>query len=195
MSSVTRNIRFVAAALSLIAATTGATAEWKGPFNKHSFPHNFPAGWEADGRQFFVTQCARRDWEFSIRAVINENGTVSPRPGTPRISDKKWHIGKAGTHLREGATYSYGGKEVDCKKHVVFAPENPSDFHWVEASNGEVPAGAVRGFNDNERQVVCRIPWEGGLHPGKLIPSSKACFIGYGDHERALSGYEVLVRK
>jgi hypothetical protein len=41
-------------------------------------------------------------------------------------------------------------------------------------------------------QYVCRAPYQGGIHPGKLLAG--LCGIGYGGAEVALSTFEVLLR-
>lgn len=186
---------------------------WK-KSNKHSFEQTLRAGHEADGRPLFVTQTMhglgnvvgggstprsifdRLDGAY-IGVTIDEDGNVSPDggqiPTTP--NQNLWHIGKAGVHLARGVTYSYGGAEYDSTGHYVFAPPDPERYIWVTASNGAIPKDAVAGWNGSERQVVARMQWAGGVHPGKLIPSSRACFIGYGGREKASQSYEVLVRR
>jgi hypothetical protein len=180
--------------------------------NKHSFNESFPAGREADGRRLFVTQTVhglgnvigggtdlRRLFDLvdgaAVGVTIDDGGNASPYGSPPpRLDDDSlWHIGKAGTHLARGVTYSYGGKEYDSTQHFVFAPPDPQKYSWVAASNGHVPPQAVAGWNRRERQLVARAAWEGGVHPGKLIPGSRACFIGYGGGEKGISSYEVLV--
>lgn len=184
--------------------------------NKQSFDQRFPAGNEAGGRTLFVTQTIHSiantgflsKFGTDVRKVfdklesvyvsitIDDSGNVSSKPGGQVIpEDEGWHLGKAGTHLRDGNAYSYDGKEYNSIEHYVFAPDDPENYEWVPAQNGEYPSGAVVGWNSKERQIVARIAWEGGVHPGKLVVASKTCYIGYGGAERGLQGYEVLRRK
>lgn len=181
-------------ALIILFAPFAFADGWQGMNNKHSFPENFPAGKESDGRSLYITQCDRTDRTVFVGVNIDFDGNLGPAFEAAQSSS--WHIGKAGTHLKDGATYSFGGREYDCKRHIVFAPENPDDFKWVSGANGWIPLrGAIRGFNLDEGQVVCRAPFDGGIHPGKLIPQSGACYFGFGGAERASQTYEVLVAK
>lgn len=173
---------------------------------RHSFCSNFPAGREADGRKLYISQANRAGILLGVIITIVDDGSV--RYG-PLIQSERgtWHIGKAGTHLKEGMTYPYGGKEHDVGRvhipqgnkyeHMVLCLNekglaNRDFFKWVGRRDGSSHPNAVKGFNDVEKQVVCRAKWGGGLHPGKLIPSSGSCFIGYGGGEKAVKTYEVL---
>jgi len=65
---------------------------------------------------------------------------------------------------------------------------------WVGARNGQVPSGAIAGGSERGRTLyICRAPYRGGLHPGKLV--GRNCNIGWGGKEVTLSTYEVLVRR
>tara|TARA_B100001540_G_C15784725_1_gene632698 strand:- start:96 stop:794 length:699 start_codon:yes stop_codon:yes gene_type:complete len=185
--------KLVLVALAFSSGIVHAGDKWE-KSNKHSFCQKFQSGWEADGRKLFSSIAGHGTWEFEANVTILEDGSVHPGAGIPR-QNVSWHIGKAGVHLKDGMTYSYGGKEKDSKKHYVFCPDNPAEYHWVAGSNGSYPAKAVNGWHSSENQKVCRANWGGGKHPGKLIPSSGACFIGYGGGEKAVKSYEVLVRK
>lgn len=68
------------------------------------------------------------------------------------------------------------------------------DYQWVAGSGGSFHPKAVKGYNGAEAHRVCRASHRGGLHPGKLIPSSGACFIGWGGKEYGHQHYQVLVR-
>lgn len=126
---------------------------------------------------------------------MDELGKVIGGGPRPFKDPDTWHIGKAGVHLKDGATYSYDGEERDADKYFVFAPDDPDRFTWAPGSEGSYPPGAIAGINGTENQIVARMNWAGGVHPGKLIPGSRACFIGYGGGEKASRDYEVLVRR
>lgn len=171
--------------MSLFVAGS-AQAEWVGPNKKHSFPQSFPAGREADGRPLYISQCVLRETTFGGELYYS-------------TKNHGWHIGKAGVHLKDGMTFPYGGKEFDsehCRhdEHWVFVPDAGVSYSWVPSSGGSFPNGAVKGFNGAEQHRVCRVHFNGGIHPGKLIPSSSACFIGWGGREHGIQNYEVLVR-
>lgn len=178
--------------------------------SRHSFCQNFPAGHEADGRKLYVSQIERKHRFIGITISFDENGNVyGPSPDIFSNGGSTWHIGKAGTHLKEGMAYSYGGKEYNVG-HFNFPKGNKyhhftlcltsegqkklkeGGIKWVFTSDGNVPNGAVKGFNRKENQHVCRMSWGGGIHPGKLI-AGHGCFIGYGGGEKVSKSYEVLV--
>lgn len=172
----------------LLPKSTAETSGWSGPHKKHSFFRSFVAGHEADGRKLFISQCVLRDT------------TVSSSPPFYTTKNRGWHIGKAGVHLASGMTFPWKGKEMEsnhCRKkeHFVFVGVPNVSYSWVKASNGNFPTGSVRGYNGHENQKVCRVKHGGGIHPGKLIPRSKACFIPYGGKEMGFGDYEVLVGK
>jgi len=77
------------------------------------------------------------------------------------------------------------------------------DLHWVSASNGEIPAGAVVGGWEPDGSTlyvargVVNIPDYGdSLQPGKAsskFASTGGCIVGWNYQEYQLSEYEVLV--
>lgn len=162
---------------------------WDGPHKKHSFPQVFPAGVEKDGTPLYIAQCVHRDTTVT---------TFMPFYST---KNKGWHIGKAAPHLKDGMSFSWGGKEYDsghCRhdEFWVFIGVPGKTYSWVGTEGGNYPPNAVGGFNGEEGQIICRGAQEDGregVHPGKLIPKSKACFIGWGGKEHGHSRYDVLV--
>lgn len=65
---------------------------------------------------------------------------------------------------------------------------------WVQVSGSAIPAGACVGGHDNgEDLVVGRAAHEGGLIPGKVVPSHGVCYIPWGGGEHGKNDYEVLV--
>jgi len=63
---------------------------------------------------------------------------------------------------------------------------------WVAVSNGALPAGAfVGGAVGDQAFHLCRTPYQGGLHPGKLYKD--VCFVGWGGREIGFRQYEVMV--
>lgn len=195
-------------AFSCTALAAEPIFKWQSA-NRHSFCQNLQAGKEADGRPLYVSQVERHHQFVGVTIVFDENGNrIGGGPDVFRDGGSSWHIGKAGTHLAEGMTYSYGGKEYNVG-YIRMPSGNNYSHHtlcltsegekryqsgrikWVAASNGHIPSGAVKGFNQKENQHVCRASWGGGVHPGKLIGDS--CFFGYGGGEKASKSYEVLV--
>jgi hypothetical protein len=68
----------------------------------------------------------------------------------------------------------------------------PSPYQWIPAAGGVVPQGAViGGWYTGGPLFVCRAPYNGGIHPGKIVGAN--CNIGWGGREITLPSYEVLV--
>ncbi|KAF2904887.1 hypothetical protein ILUMI_01289, partial [Ignelater luminosus] len=64
---------------------------------------------------------------------------------------------------------------------------------WVAASGGNVPPRAFQGGEDNGQPLyVARATFEGGLLPGKLLPTHGTAYIPWGGNENAVADYEVL---
>lgn len=57
---------------------------------------------------------------------------------------------------------------------------------------GAVPPGAVVAGTENGRPLyLCHVPYNGGVHPGKII--NGRCDISWGGREYALTGFDVAV--
>ncbi|XP_050295291.1 uncharacterized protein LOC126735359 isoform X2 [Anthonomus grandis grandis] len=64
---------------------------------------------------------------------------------------------------------------------------------WVPASSGQVPPSAFAGGEDNgEPLYVIRANFNGGLIPGKLVPSHGQAYVAWGGAENPVQEYEVL---
>jgi hypothetical protein len=83
----------------------------------------------------------------------------------------------------------YGGLESTVPQYeVLVGPPG----HWISASGGSVPPGAVAGGYENGHSLfICRTHYGSGVHPGKVVATN--CNIGYGGKEIAVAQYEVLV--
>jgi len=70
--------------------------------------------------------------------------------------------------------------------------QNVSSIQWVPF-NGSIPSNAVVGGVENGQPMyVGRVPYEGGVHPGKIIGGG-FCNIGWGGKEYSVNqGFEVL---
>lgn len=87
---------------------------------------------------------------------------------------------------------------------VIQPPGAPSGNHrgprgvqggqcWVAASSGQVPPSAFAGGEDNGEPVyVIRANFNGGLIPGKLVPSHGQAYVAWGGAENPVQDYEVL---
>ncbi|GAB0100092.1 Protein kinase domain-containing protein [Sergentomyia squamirostris] len=65
---------------------------------------------------------------------------------------------------------------------------------WLQASEGQVPPGAVIGGHEigGEKIYVARARHGGALIPGKLVPSHRCCYVSWGGREHSVKYYEVL---
>jgi hypothetical protein len=88
----------------------------------------------------------------------------------------------------------YGEREIELTHYEVLV--DPSvKTQWVRARNGAVPPKAVLGGQEPERNLfICRTQYNGGTHPGKLLPND-ACNFSYGGRELKARIYDVLVTK
>ena len=85
----------------------------------------------------------------------------------------------------------WGGKERTFKTFQVLVA-SPKSFRWVKTA-ARLPKNAYIGGREPGRQLaVCRVPFKGGIHPGKVVAAK--CNIGWGGKEHALRPYEALVR-
>lgn len=65
-------------------------------------------------------------------------------------------------------------------------------YAWVPAGGGNGPAGAVQGGGEGDHAIfICRAPWQGGVHVGKVVGTT--CNFGWGGQEITVPSYEVLV--
>jgi hypothetical protein len=122
------------------------------------------AGSEADGAPLYI-----------IRARVGSGvhpGKLNPANGTGYVS--------------------YGGTEVE-QKSGLEAFTGTGD--WVAAADGEVPFGAIKAGRDDDGSplFIIRARYQGGMHLGKMNPSSGKAYIPYGGQEIEVVAYEMLV--
>ena len=124
----------------------------------------------------------------SIKAGAEANGetlfacTADHNGGT--------HPGKLRPGLH-GCNFGYGGQELTNWEYQVVGGK----ARWRKAAwPGDIPNGSVALGNEANGAAlyVCRAPFNGGLHPGKIRTEFKGCNIGYGGQERTVFPYEVL---
>jgi hypothetical protein len=67
---------------------------------------------------------------------------------------------------------------------------------WVHIADKKLPANVLDGGYDENKVplYICRVPYKGGIHPGKLISNVMVCNIGWRGKECSFSEYDVLVR-
>jgi ribosomal protein S14 len=70
-------------------------------------------------------------------------------------------------------------------------PGGQAGLNWTPAFGGALPNDAViAGLADGQPLAVCRAPFRGGVHPGKVVAGH--CNIGWGGKEESVRPYEVL---
>jgi hypothetical protein len=67
---------------------------------------------------------------------------------------------------------------------------------WVHVADKKLPANVLDGGYDENKVplYICRVPYKGGIHPGKLISNVMVCNIGWEGGEYSFSEYDVLVK-
>jgi|RhiMetdeSRZDD1v2_1073273.scaffolds.fasta_scaffold156238_4 hypothetical protein len=84
---------------------------------------------------------------------------------------------------------------------LIFLGSSAAHARWVSSDSSKpVPQGAVKSgteqnnINAGVNLYVCRVAFQGGVHPGKLIDSSwRRCNFGWGGDEWYSLSYEVLI--
>jgi hypothetical protein len=89
------------------------------------------------------------------------------------ISDQYWSRSQA-----------WGGQHCRVTSAANTGPATP--VTWTPYQGGALPGGAIFAGS----QAVCRVPYQGGVHAGRVVGAN--CDIGYGGREVALPGGEVL---
>jgi hypothetical protein len=91
------------------------------------------------------------------------------------------------------ANIPYGGAEVKVNPYEVYC----GGGKWVDASNGNIPEGAICLGNEKDGTpiFVARAAYNGGIHPGKIRHGFGAANIPYGNKEVKVANYQVLVEK
>lgn len=123
-------------------------------------------GYESDGKSLFIARAQLDDY-------------LTP--------------GKIGHHL-PGAHIPHDCKEMILEDYEVLVHPSSDEgyYDWKPEKDGNVPEGAVA--TQGTVMYVGRYAHEGGLHPGKVFPEHKVCYISYGGEELHSDTYEVLCK-
>jgi hypothetical protein len=105
--------------------------------------------------------------------------------------NKGYHPGKI---VGQNCNFGWGGKEILTSSYYTLRVRDISRYSWTAASNGQVPANAVKGGYENGHPLyICRAAHKGGVHPGKIV--GRNCNFGWGGAEILSPNYHVLVRR
>ncbi|KAB2879282.1 DUF3421 domain-containing protein [bacterium] len=130
----------------------------------------------------------------AIPGGYNDPGQVEPLYIAKHAYKGGEHCGKLWANA---CNIGWGGAEIVLNQKIfVLATVTPpkTKVQWVSYS-GSIPANAVVGGSENGQSMfVGRVSFQGGMHPGKILPGGGGiCNIGWGGKEHSFnSGFEVL---
>lgn len=119
--------------------------------------------------------------------------------GSPLWVIRAWHNGDlipGKLSVRHNAaSVMFDGKEIPVQNIEVLCAKS-ENLRWVPASNGNIPPGAIPGgrTGTGETLYVGRARYQLSITPGKVHPSHKCCYIGFGGAEISHRVYDVLSR-
>ena len=84
------------------------------------------------------------------------------------------------------------GEAMKMPTYQVLAGVNVS---WVDAPGREVPGRAyLAGAINDKKLYICRVLYNGGIHPGKLDIEEGGCSISWGGEEYISAFYDILIK-
>eukprot|EP00178_Gracilaria_changii_P005704 TRINITY_DN1951_c0_g1_i1.p1 TRINITY_DN1951_c0_g1~~TRINITY_DN1951_c0_g1_i1.p1 ORF type:complete len:159 (-),score=20.91 TRINITY_DN1951_c0_g1_i1:136-612(-) len=91
----------------------------------------------------------------------------------------------------------YGGDENVVSSCELLTCDKPDLVHWVAATDGQVPDGAITAGFDGDASdfYIGRAEQSDELLPGRVSKAHKCCFVCTRGKEWSVSQYEVLVVK
>lgn len=93
-----------------------------------------------------------------------------------------WHTGKL---LNGRCNFGWGGAEIVAGQYQVLR-----GYGVWRRPFGDLDRAYIGGGSGNERYRICRAPYRGGVHPGKVVAGR--CNIGWGGRELVIDGFEAL---
>jgi len=145
------------------------------------------------------------NWVLTQGKNIPDNAIIG---GTDTDGSQLWvarayydggiHPGKAFLNARKGAVTSYGGREVEVDQYEVLVGDQNA-VRWVQQSGrlnvGSLDGRPVEGGRDKDGSTlyVAQAPYKSGVHPGKVSEKLNGACIAYGDDEKLVETYNVLV--
>jgi len=104
------------------------------------------------------------------------------------------HVGKIHTTGNVCCIPFEGGEQQVENFEILSAPPGVRTS-WVPGTKGQVPSNAVEGghYQDGSKTYVGRIPFNGTMVPGEIVPNEEVCYISFMGKEEQSDTYEVLV--
>jgi hypothetical protein len=100
-----------------------------------------------------------------------------------------------GKVVKDACNFGAEGREQRAASYEVMTARSSRDSLGWRRSGSNPPAGALTGGRSPGGRAVfiCRIPYNGGIHPGWQVPGRDACSIGFGGAEVQRPGMSYLV--
>ncbi|MCZ8182111.1 MAG: DUF3421 domain-containing protein [Beijerinckiaceae bacterium] len=93
-----------------------------------------------------------------------------------------WHTGKL---LAGRCNFGWGGTEIVVDRYQVLR-----GYGVWRRPFGDLDRSYIGGGSGTDRYRICRAPYRGGVHPGKVVAGR--CNIGWGGREIVVDGFEAL---
>ncbi|MBX3708257.1 MAG: DUF3421 domain-containing protein [Gammaproteobacteria bacterium] len=142
-------------------------------------------------RQYYEPQwiSMRTGARLPNNAVI---GGGQPNPPATLFVCRAYHHGglHPGKLFNGRCNISWGGSEISMSRYEVLVSRSP--LHWIPASYGRIPPGAIQGGYEQTSLFICQANYHGGTHAGKIVGQN--CNFGWGGNEITIPFYNVLVR-
>lgn len=155
---------------------TDVSVEWRPASNGAVPPHAVLGGWEKYGSQPGSTAVRTEGPLYICRAPYN--GAV--------------YTGKI---VKDACNFGAEGREHRAASYEVMVSRSSRDSLGWRQSGATPPPGALTGGRSpaGRNVFICRIPYNGGIHPGWQVPARNACSIGFGGQEVQRPGMSYLV--
>ncbi len=80
-----------------------------------------------------------------------------------------------------------------CSLMILHAPSAHAAWQTMYSYSAFPSTATAFSGNGNTSLYVCRVPYEGGIHPGWTTPGRGACSFGWGGQEHDSAPYEIWV--
>lgn len=165
-------------------------SDWKGPFEYKKFNSGFVVEKGDKDDPLYLGLAIKSPEKISLFDLTKHQTIDVDNQKLP--AESEWVIAKVSKD-KNGAFYVDGAAESYTSNYMLFLPDDPTQYKWVEASDGKVPEHAV-SLAKNIDGFICRALWAEGYVPGVLRPDKKVCEFGYSGSSIRSYVYEVLVK-